>query len=112
MQIRLRDFDIKAEYLVITDLQRRYSCALALALFHRRNNLAPTRRDVAQFVKFAVVTGANDARISGHSRRLVGDSARDFVTNVGQLVQFLAKQEETPARFDKVTLPRGFFPAR
>src|ERR1700691_6794135 len=97
MQVGIRNFDVKAEHLVIADLPRADSRALALAFFHGRDNLPATSGDVAQFVKFRIETASNDAGVRSRGWRIVGDAARDFSAHIGKLVQLLEKLGQSPS---------------
>ncbi len=112
MQVGLRNFDVKAEHLVIADLQRADSRALALAFFHGRDNLPATSGDIAQFVKFRVETASNDAWVRCHSWRIVGDATRDFSAHVGKLVQLLAKPGQAGAGDARLLPAARFRPIR
>ena len=65
MQICLRDLNVVSENLIVANFQRNNSRAFPLALFHRRDNLPPARRDFAQFVQLSVKSSPNNSRITG-----------------------------------------------
>ena len=54
VQIGVGHFDVKAEDLVVANLERGDSGALALALFHGGDDLAAVLAQVAQLVEFGV----------------------------------------------------------
>src|SRR3989442_6449152 len=87
VQVGLADFDVIAEDLVETNFQRGDSGALALALFHRGDELFAALAQLSQLVELGVVAAANDAGVGHLGGRVVGYGALDTLAHVGELVE-------------------------
>ena len=102
MQIRLRDFDVVAEDAVEADFERVDASALALALFHRGDDLLAVLAQIAEFVELGVEAVANDSGIGGERRRLVGDGVFEALADVGEFVDFVVEMaKEIAAAFGR-----------
>ena len=100
MEVGLRDLDVVAEDLVEADLQRVDAGAFAFALFHGGDDLFAVLAEVAEFVEFGVIVGADDAGVGGERGRLVGDGALEAFADVGEFVDFVVEAaEEVAAAF-------------
>ena len=87
VQVGAGDLDVVAEYIVEADLERGDAGALPLARFDLRDVLLAVLAQVAQFVEFRVVAGANRAAVGQVDRRLVGDGFQDQAGDVGEFVE-------------------------
>ena len=83
------DFDVIAEYVIEANLQRLDAGARPLARFDLRDVLAAVLAQVAQFVEFGVVAGANRAAVGNVHRRRIGDGGQNAIANFRQLVELL-----------------------
>jgi len=97
MEIGLRNLHVVAENLVEANLQRSDAGPFALALFHRGDDLFAVLAEVAELVKFAMVTAANHPRLGGERGRLVGDGAFEALANIGKFVKLTVKLTEQRA---------------
>ena len=91
MEIWLGDFDVVAEDLIETDFEGVDAGTLAFALFRGSDDLLAVLAEVAEFVKFDVVAGAEDAGFGGGGGRLVGDGTLELFADVGELVEFFVE---------------------
>ena len=86
MEIGFGNFNVVAEDLVVADFEGVDGGALALALFHGGDDLLGVQAEVAEFVEFGVIAGADDARLGGDSGRFVGDRFIEKIADVGEFV--------------------------
>src|SRR5580704_13858338 len=101
MEIGLRNLHVVPKDLIKANLQRCDAGALALAVFHRGDNLFAVLAEVAKLIEFAVITAADDSGIARESGRLVGDGAFEPLAHVGQFIKLavqLAKQRAATDR--------------
>ncbi len=92
MQVRARDLQVISEDVVEAHFERLNAGALSLARLNLRDVLAPVQAQIAQFVEFGMVPGANGSSIGDGERRLVGDRLENRVGDVGQFVQSLVER--------------------
>ena len=84
--IAAADLDIVAENLVEADLELGDASLLAQLGLHLRKHALAAVHDVAQFVDFGVVSGADGAAVLEVGGRVVDQGAGDVVKDVGQRV--------------------------
>ena len=65
-----------------------------LALLHRGNDLLAVLAEVAQFIEFGVVSGADNARIRRDGGRLIGDGLLEPLAHIGQFVNLAVEVAE------------------
>ena len=93
-QIGLGNFDVVAEDLVEADFQGVDAGAFALALFHGGDDLLAVLAEVAKFVEFGVIAGADHAGFGGGGWRLVGDGLFEFFADVCKFIDFVVEIAE------------------
>src|SRR5262245_13345819 len=86
-QVRLRDLYVITEDLVVTDLERSYSAAFALASLELRQKIFSARQNAAQFVELFGEVRADDGAALNLGRRALGDRACDVINNVLAIFQ-------------------------
>jgi hypothetical protein len=72
-EIGFGNFDVVAEDLIEADFEGVDAGALAFALFHGGDDLLAVLAQIAEFVEFGMVPGADHAGFGGGSGRLVGN---------------------------------------
>jgi len=82
------------------DFERSDVGALALALFHGRDDLFAVLAEIAQLIEFGVKAAANDARLGGQRGRFIGDGAFKKFAHIGELVDFVVNPTQ------KIVAPR------
>ena len=106
--IRLRDLDVITENVVEADLERRDPGALPLARFDLRDVLAAVLAEVAQFVEFRVVTGADGRAVADVDRRRVGQRRDDRARTLRAPDRAARKYRVRRAESGLRRQPRGF----
>src|ERR1051326_3165799 len=94
MQVGFGNLDVIPKHMIEADFERSDVGALALTLFHGRNDLFAVRAQLAELVKLGVKARADDARIGGEGGRLVRKRAIKAVANVGELVNIVMQAAE------------------
>ena len=77
VQVRLRNLNVVTEDIVVADLQRSDSRALAFAGFDLGDVLPAVLAKVAEFVEFRVVPRANGCCVAEVYRRRIGQRGND-----------------------------------
>jgi hypothetical protein len=88
MEIGFGNLHVIAEDGIEADFERIDAGALALALFHCRDDLLGVLAEVAEFIEVRVEAAANDAGIGGKGGRFFGKSAFESFADVGEFVDF------------------------
>ena len=94
MQVGLGNFDIKPENLVIANLQRADSGALAFPVFHGGDRLAAGLAEIAQAIEFGIEAPADHPGIGGERGRIFGDGLFEALLQAGEFVDFAVQGRE------------------
>ncbi len=84
VRMRLGDFDVVAEDLVVADLQRRDPRPLTFRRFQSRDHSARVQRQPAHLVNLGAEAGADGIAVARIHRRLVADRRIDLRGDLGQ----------------------------
>src|SRR5215813_8656517 len=87
LQIGPRNLNVITEDLVVTDLERLYPAASALARFELRQKVFTARQHATQLVKLSGKARADDGAALDVRRRALGDRARDVINDVLAIFQ-------------------------
>jgi hypothetical protein len=88
--------------LVEANFERADAGALALALFHRGDDVLAVLAQIAQLIKLGVIATADNAGIGREGGRLVGNGALEALAHVGELIDLVVEEaEEVAAAFGR-----------